>query len=135
VYELDVYNDPDVINAQFGNAALSIDPLLVNQLGGAVTSVGGALGPSVLISTSASSGFSLSAVGVGNTLTLSFSVSSQANARTALGLGGLATLNPSTNVPNSSVVAAAAYSQTDFQSVINTLNDLLTNLRAAGIQA
>lgn len=72
---------------------------------------------------------------MGNTLTLSFSVSSQANARTALGLGGLATLNPSTNVPNSSVVAAAAYSQTDFQSVINTLNDLLTNLRAAGIQA
>ena len=134
MYELDVFNDPDVILAQT-QAAVSSNPLLTTQLGGAVTSVGGALGPSVLVSTSASSGFSLGAVGVGNTLTLSFSVSSQANARTALGLGGLATLNPSTNVPNSSVVAAAAYSQTDFQSAINTLNDLLTNLRAAGIQA
>lgn len=135
MYELDVYNDPDVINAQFGNAALAVDPLLVNVLGGAVTSVGGALGPSVLISTSASSGFSLSATGVGNTLTFSFTISNAANARTALGLGGLAVLNPSTNVANSSVVAAAAYSQTDFQSVIDTLNNLLTNLRAAGIQA
>lgn len=135
MYELDVYNDPDVINAQFGNAALSIGPLLVNQLGGAVTSVGGALGPSVLISTSATSGFSLGAVGVGNTLTFSFSISNAANARTALGLGDLAVLNVAGAVANTTTVASAAYVQAEAQAVIDKLNNLLVSLRTAGIIA
>lgn len=133
-YELDVFNDPDVILAQT-QAAVSSDPLLVNVLGGAVTSVGGALGPTVNVSGSASSGFTVSASGAANTLTISFTVSNAANARTTLGLGGLAVLNAATNTANSTVVAGAAYSQTDFQSVIDTLNNLLTRLRSAGIQA
>ena len=133
-YELDVFNDPDVILAQT-QAAVSSDPLLVNVLGGAVTSVGGALGPTVNVSGSASSGFTVSASGAANTLTISFTVSNVANARTTLGLGGLAVLNAATNTANSTVVAGAAYSQTDFQSVIDTLNNLLTRLRSAGIQA
>lgn len=133
-YELDVFNDPDVILAQT-QAAVSSDPLLVNVLGGAVTSVGGALGPTVNVSGSASSGFTVSASGAANTLTISFTVSNAANARTTLGLGGLAVLNAATNTANSAVVAGAAYSQADFQSVIDTLNNLLTRLRSAGIQA
>lgn len=134
-YELDVYNDPDMINAQFGNAALVQNPLLVNQLGGAITSIGGALGPAVNVSGSASSGFTVSASGAANTLTISVTVSNAANARTTLGLGALAVLSAAVNTANSAVVAAAAYSQTDFQSVIDTLNNLLTRLRNAGIQA
>lgn len=131
-----VYNDPDVINAQFGNAALSLDPLLVNPpLGGAVVSIGGALGPTVLVSGSASSGFTVSATGAANTLTISVTVSNAANARTTLGLGGLAVLNAGAAVANSSVVAGVAYSQADFQSVIDKLNALLNSLRTAGVIA
>ena len=132
--ELGVFNDPDVILAQT-QAAVSSDPLLVNVLGGAVTSVGGALGPTVNVSGSASSGFTVSASGAANTLTISFTVSNAADARTTLGLGALAVLNAATDTPNSAVVAGGAYVQADFQSVIDTLNNLLTRLRTAGIQA
>lgn len=132
--ELGVFNDPDVILAQT-QAAVSSDPLLVNVLGGAVTSVGGALGPTVNVSGSVSSGFTVSASGVANTLTISLTVSNAANARTALGLGALAVLNTATDTPNSAIVAGGAYVQADFQSVIDTLNNLLTRLRTAGIQA
>ena len=89
-YELDVFNDPDVILAQT-QAAVSSDPLLVNVLGGAVTSVGGALGPTVNVSGSASSGFTVSASGAANTLTISVTVSNAANARTTLGIDAIAT--------------------------------------------
>lgn len=90
--EFDIYNDPDVINAQFGNAALSFDPLLVNPpLGGAVVSIGGAVGPTVLVLGSASSGFTVSATGAANTLTFSIAVSNAVIARTNLGIDEIAT--------------------------------------------
>lgn len=132
--DLYVYNDPDVILAQT-QAAAPQDPLLINVLGGAVTSVGGALGPAINVSGSASSGFTVSASGAANTLTISVTVSNAANARTTLGLGGLAVLNAGGAVANSTVVAGAAYVQADFQSVIDKLNALLGSLRMAGIIA
>lgn len=130
-FELSVYNDPDVILAQT-QAAVSTDPLLVSALGGAVTSIGGALGPSVNVSGSASSGFTVSVSGAANTLTISMTVSSAANARTTLGLGGLAVLNAAAAVANTSTVASAAYVQAEAQAVIDKLNALLTSLRTAG---
>lgn len=134
-YELDVYNDPDMINAQFGNAALVQNPLLVNQLGGAITSIGGALGPAVNVSGSASNGFTVSASGAANTLTISVTVSNAANARTTLGLGGLAVLNAGAAVANTGIVASAAYVQAEAQAVIDKMNALLNSIRAAGIIA
>lgn len=132
--ELQIFNDPDVILAQT-QAAVSADPLLFNVIGGAVTSVGGALGPAVLVSGSASSGFTVSATGAANTLTISFTVSSAANARTTLGLGGLAVLNAGAAVANTGTVASAAYVQTEAQAVIDKLNALLNSIRTAGIIA
>ena len=132
--DLYVFNDPDVILAQT-QAAVSQDPLLVNALGGAVTSVGGALGPTVNVSGSASSGFTVSASGAANTLTISVTVSNAANARTTLGLGTLAVLNAAGAVANMATVASAAYVQAEAQAVINKLNDLLVSLRTAGIIA
>ena len=122
-YELDTYNDPDVINAQFGNAALVQNPLLINQLGGAVTSIAGALGPSVLFATSGS-GLTLGIAGAANTVTFTIN-----------GAGGLAVLDAGAAVANTATVASAAYVQTEAQAVINKLNDLLNSLRAAGIIA
>lgn len=62
-------------------------------------------------------------------------ITTPATTRTALGLGGLAVLNAGTAVPDSAVVAGVAYVQANFQSVIDTLNDLLGSLRTAGIIA
>lgn len=82
--ELEVFNDPDVILAQT-QAGITQDPLLVNAIGGAVTSIAGALGPSVLFSFSSASGFSGSAVGAANTVTFAITVSNAATARSNLG--------------------------------------------------
>lgn len=71
--------------------------------------------------------------GTSNSVTIT--VTNAGAFRSAIGLGGLAVLNPGTAVPDSGVVAGVAYSQTDFQSVIDTLNDLLGSLRTAGIIA
>lgn len=60
---------------------------------------------------------------------------SPSTTRSALGLGGLATLNPGIAVPNNGVVAGAGYVQADFQSLIDSFNALATSLRNAGIIA
>lgn len=82
----------------------------------------------------------LSASGDGFTITGTagsgvVSITGPATARSALGLGALAVLGPAADVPNSGVVAGAGYVQADFQSVIDTLNDLLTSLRTGGLIA
>ncbi len=74
------------------------------------------------------SGFAVS----GTTSAVVFTVSSQPAARTALGLGTVATKDIAGAVPDSAVVAAVGYVQADFQSVIDTLNALLGSLRVAG---
>lgn len=134
--EFDVYNDPDVIQAQFGNSP-SVSNQFFNQtaLGGAITNIGGALGPSVTIAGSSASGFTVSASGVGNTLTFALSVANAATARTSLGLGALAVLAPGTAVANTGTVASAGYVQAEAQAVIDKLNALLNSLRAAGVIA
>lgn len=81
---LSVYNDPDVIQAQFQNP-LQMPPQLIQGLGGAVTSIGGALGPTVAVAGSSASGFTVSASGAGNTLTFSLAVTNAATARSNLG--------------------------------------------------
>ena len=84
--DFEVYNDPDVINAQFGNAALAQGPLLSNQaIGGAITDLGGAKGPAVTITTSGASGFSVASSAAGNQLTLSVTITNAATARGGLG--------------------------------------------------
>lgn len=71
----------------------------------------------------------------GTSAAVTITVTNAATFRGAIGLGGLATLNPGAAVPDSSVVAGPGYVQADFQSVIDTLNDLLGSLRSAGIIA
>ena len=133
--DLEVFNDADMIETQT-RANISNSPLLQQQVaGGAITNIAGAQGQSITITGSAASGWTISGVGTGSQLTFSLTVTNAATARTGLGLGGLAVLSPATNTANSAIVAGAAYSQTDFQSVIDTLNNLLTRLRTAGIQA
>lgn len=133
--ELGIFNDPDLILAQT-QSAVSTDPLLANQaLGGAIVNIGGALGPTVNVSGSASSGFTVSASGAANLLTISMTVSNAANARTTLGLGGLAVLNAAAAVANTGTVASAGYVQAEAQAVIDKLNALLTSLRNAGTLA
>lgn len=61
--------------------------------------------------------------------------SSASGARSNFGLGGLAVLNPGVAVVNSAVVAAVAYSQADFQAVIDKLNETLNSIRGGGIIA
>lgn len=51
------------------------------------------------------------------------------------GFGSIVTHNQGVAVVNSAIVAGAAYSQTDFQAVIDKLNELLGALRTAGIIA
>lgn len=91
--DLEIFNDPDVILAQT-RVTLSDDPLFFNALGGVVTSVGGALGPAVLISTS--NGVTVSAAA--NTLTISMTQDLRATASptfaglTWSGYGGSAVL-------------------------------------------
>lgn len=85
-------------------------------------------------------GSSLAASGVGLAITGTtgagtITVTSAGSFRTAIGLGNLAVLNPGTAVPDSAIVAGPGYVQADFQSVIDTLNDLLGSLRTAGIIA
>ena len=63
---LSVYNDPDVIQAKFQNP-LQSNVLVTQGIGGAITSIGGALGPAITL---ASSNGAL-ASGAGNTLTFS----------------------------------------------------------------
>lgn len=83
-----------------------------------------------------SAGFGFSATsGGGNVYTASVTVSNAGTARASLGLGSLAVLNLGAAVANSGVVAGAAYSQADFQAVIDKLNALLGSLRTAGIIA
>ncbi len=111
----DVYNDPDVINAQFGNAALEQQVQLVPQ--GGVTLAGLTLTTPLAV-TSGGTG-----------------ANSATGARSNLGLGGLAVLNAGAAVANSGVVAGGAYVQADFQAVIDKLNELLGSLRTAGVIA
>lgn len=130
-----VFNDPDVILAQTQAGSNNLQIQQAPVAAGAVASIGGATGNTIAISSGASGGFAISPSGAPGVLTLTVSVSNAATVRTALGLGGLAVLDAGAAVPNSAVVAGAAYSQTDFQSVIDKLNALLTSLRNADIIA
>lgn len=83
-----------------------------------------------------STGGALSASGVGyaiggTTGAGTITVTSAAAARTAIGLGTMAVRNAGVAVADSAVVAGVAYVQADFQSVIDTVNDLLQSLRSA----
>lgn len=133
--EFQTFNDPDVILAQT-QAGVINSPTLFNQqvAGGAITNLAGAQGQSITITGSGASGWTISASGAGSELTFAIAVTNAPLARSGLGLGNLAVLNAAVNTPNSAIVAGVAYSQADFQSVINTLNNLLTRLRTAGIQ-
>ncbi len=87
----EVFNDPDVILAQT-QAGISSSPLLqANVQAGAVGSIGGATGTTIMIASGGGSGFDISASGIPGTLTLSISVSNAATARTNLGIDAIAT--------------------------------------------
>jgi len=64
--------------------------------------------------------------GAGATLVITFLVA-------ALGLGGLATLDPGVAVANLNLTASAGYVQAELQSVTDKLDALLTSLRDQGI--
>lgn len=87
-----------------------------------------AFSPSSVTIAASGDGWEITGPSTGATI----NVDNAATARGALGLGGLAVLNPGVNVPDSPVVAGVAYVQADFQSLIDTVNDLLQSLRAAG---
>lgn len=90
--EFQNYNDADMIEAQFGNAALAQAPLLFTPVAeGSIGSIGGATGTTIGIASGGAVGFGVTASGVPGTLTLSITVTNATLARTALGIDQIAT--------------------------------------------
>lgn len=90
-YELDIFNDPDVILAQ--TASGIIPPLIVTSVvqAGSIGSIGNATGSVITITSSGASGFTINAVGTPGNLQLSVTISNAATARTGLGIDAIAT--------------------------------------------